>query len=286
MRYANKLFFIIFSLFLSFVFFAGCNSDTIVDPGNIVSVAPPTSVDLLVDAIPGGSSYALITWNASVDESQSDFKGYRITTYALNSSNVITSTKKNELVPKTSHTNQVNSIQAGTRYISYIVSELNDGTKSDSVATKIYGGVFFNTDGVIDEFSTTNTNAESGYGWNVSAGAGTQYAFTSGNSAAIDVHMRFLGVLKFYSPNKYLTGGKSTLFGVVGTGQDAFNETTLDEPTFSEVDVVNGQVYLIKTQENNYIKIWVKGIVQNGGIYTVTFDYKVQPIVNLRLVKK
>ncbi len=96
------------------------------------------------------------------------------------------------------------------------------------------------------------------------------------------------GGLKFNSPknNINLSGAKTTLFGMVGTGQDAFEQTTLDEPTFSVLDVANKTVYLIKTKEGNYIKVWVKEIDFANNINTAYFDYKVQPIVDLKLVKK
>ncbi len=268
---------------------SSCTSDTATNPQPAESsVAPPTNVDLLVDAVTvGGGSYALIFWKPSTDESKADFNGYRIITYTLNSSNAITGTYSNNLVPKSTHTQTVSSILRGTRYISYVRSELTDGTKSDSVATKIYGGVYYGNDGVVDEFSNT-ASTKSGYGWNVSSGAGKQYSLTNTNASSIDMYMGNDTGLKFNSPknNVNLSGAKTTLFDVVGTGQDAFDQTTLDEPTFSVADVVADQVYLIKTQEGNYIKVWVKSISLANNINTAHFDYKVQPIVNLKLVKK
>ena len=275
-------------LLITLLLIPGCTSDTSTNPQPAASVAPPTNIDLLVDAVTvGGGSYALISWNPSTDESKSDFKGYRINTYIVNSSNAITGTFSSDLVPKSTHTQTVNSILRGTRYISYVRAELTDGTKSDSVATQIYGGVYYNNDGVVDEY-TTGTSTKSGFGWNVSSGAGNQYSLTSANATSIDLYMVYSGGLKFNSPknNINLSGAKTTLFGIVGTGQDAFDQTTLDEPTFSVVDVAADQVYLIKTQEGNYIKIWVKSIGFTNNVNTAYFDYKVQPIVNLKLVKK
>ncbi len=83
---------------------SGCKADTIVDPGAVASVNPPTNIDLLVDAVTvGGGSYAIITWNPSADETKSRFNGYRIITYILNSSNTITGTFSNDLVSKSTH---------------------------------------------------------------------------------------------------------------------------------------------------------------------------------------
>lgn len=278
------------SLFLLFLFAASlafiggdCGTNTTEPPP--VFVEPPSNVDLIVDANPGGNSFALVSWEASTDEGQTDFKGYRIITYVLNSSNVIASTLSNSLIPKNSHTATINSIGRGTKYISYLFSELEDGTRSDSVATKIYGGIFYNDDGVIDEFSQSST--ESGYGWNSNAGIGTQYSFTQTNAPAIDMHLRVQGgILKFFSPIKFLQGGKNTLFSDIGTGQDAFGKTDLDEPEFDEITVVDDHVYLLKTQENNYIKIWISRIDVVNGLNKVYFEYKVQPIINLRVLKR
>ncbi len=266
----------------------GCKTDTLVNPPPAQSsVAPPTNIDLLVDALPvGGGSYALITWDPSTSESVSGFNGYRITTYVLDANNHITSTLSNDLVSKSTHTKTINSILRGTKYISYVRAELTNGAKSDSVATKIYGGVYYGKDGVIDEYKESNASAESGYGWNTSVGSGMQYSFLTSNAASIDIHMRYEGRLKFYSPHDYLPGGKTTLYSVIDTGQAAFDQTNLDEPTFSVIDVAANTVYLIKTQEGYYIKIWVKAINFANNINTAYFDYKVQPIVDLRLVKK
>lgn len=269
---------------LSFAFIGGdCGTQTTAPP---VTVLPPSNVDLTVDAIPGGNSYALVSWDPSSDEGTSDFKGYRISTYVLDASNNILSTHSNSIVPKNTHVATINSVTRGTKFISYVSSELNDGTKSDSVATKIYGGVYYNNDGVIDEYSVSSQTS-SGYGWNSSAGIGTQYAFTQSNAPAIDIHMRVQGgILKFFSPVKFLQGGKTTLFSDIDSGQVAFSKTELDDPEFDEINVVNDHVYLLKTQENNYIKVWVKRIDVVNNLNTAYFDYKVQPITNLRIVKR
>lgn len=286
--FKSKSLIISLSIFVTAVLIlSGCKADTSVGPHTSpVTVDPPTNIELLVDAVAGGGSYALITWDPSASEGVSGFNGYRIITYILDTNNNITSTFKNDLVSKNTHTETLNNILRGTRYISFVRAELTDGTKSDSVATKIYGGVYYNNDGVIDEFTPGVSSAKSGYGWNTDVGSGTQYSFTTSNAASIDIHMRYEGGLKFYSPVNYLTGGKTTLYSVVDTGQAAFGQTTLDEPTFSVVEVSANTVYLIKTQENYYIKIWIKSISQANNIYTAYFDYKVQPIVDLKLVKK
>ena len=282
------------SLIIILIFFtaaililSGCKSDSSVNAQPApTALNPPTNIDLLVDAVAGGNSYALISWDPSTDEGVSGFNGYRIITYILDANNQIASSFKNDLVSKNTHTETLNNILRGTRYISYVRAELTSGTKSDSVATKIYGGIYFNTDGIIDEYSPGSASAKSGYGWNTSVGNGEQYSFTTGNAASIDIHMRYEGRLKFYSPSNYLTGGKTTLYSVVDTGQAAFDQTTLDEPTFSVVDVAANTVYLIKTKEGYYIKVWVKEINFTNNINTAYFDYKVQPIVDLKLVKK
>jgi hypothetical protein len=276
-------------LAVSFSFIAGdCGTDS--DPQPPGTVAGPGSVSLTVDALPGGGSFAIISWTSSPDQGRSDFSHYRVVTYQANASGTPTSVfAEANNVPKTSSTQTVSSISRGTRYISYVQSVTTSGVRSDSVATEIYGGVYFNNNGMIDQFSS-NSAAQSGYGWDPNTGDGQQHSYVSANFAAIDLHMRedSGGNLRFYSPSAQ-GGSKTTLLGLVGGGQSSFDRTDLNEPTENNAQVVEDVVYLLKTQENNYIKVWVKSINQVVSVppYTnVEFEYKVQPIEGLRIVKR
>jgi len=270
------------------LFLIGCGSST--GPAPVV-VAPPTNVQLSLDAIQqGGISTATVTWTASTSENDANFSGYGVTTYQVDANNKIVSLFADQLVPKSTHAWIVNDIQRGVKYMTYVRSVLTDGTLSDSVATKVYGGVYFNNDGQIGDQDSQDGSILSAYGWNVNSGNGTAYALSESNAPSIDLYCRYKSGLYFYSPDQYLADGKATLFGLVGTGSDAFYQTNLSEPQYSSIEVSLDNVYLIKTKQGNYIKVWVTNIQTitnaNISIEVVSFEYKVQPIANLIMVKK
>jgi hypothetical protein len=279
-------------LFTSYLFMGGdCSTDTEPEPEPTPdTVAPPGSISLIVDAIPGGNSYALINWTASSSENRSDFKGYRVRTVSLNASGQIISVFEEREVSKTPRSYQVLSINRGTRYKTFLWAELNDGKKSDSLETKVYSGVYYNNNGVIDSYTSDPSNSKSGYGWNVNTGAGSQYSYTETNSGLIDINLRLLeNELFFFSPDVFNNLYKTTAFSLVGSGLQAFDETDLLEPSGSIIKVQLDNVYLIKTHEGYYIKIWIKAINPPSGnrnYFIVNFDYKVQPVEGLRLVKR
>lgn len=279
------------NLFTTLIFaliLLGCGSSTGPTP---VVVNPPSNVQISVDAIQqGGISSATVTWSGSTNENDANFSGYEITTYRLDANNKIVSQFSDKLVPQTTHAWIVNNIQRGVRYRTYIKSELNDGTLSDSVATAVYGGVYYNNDGQIGDQDSQDGSILSAYGWNVNSGNGTAYSLSDSNASSIDLYCRNNAGIYFYSPDQYLANGKSTLFGLIGTGQSAFDQTDLTEPQYSSIEVKLDNVYLIKTQQANYIKVWIKGKQSitnaNISIDVISFDYKVQPIANMRIVKK
>ncbi len=271
----------------SFAFIGGdCTTDS-ENPPIAGGVGAPANLTLTIDANPGGSSFAIISWDASANESDDNFRGYRISTYQLDSTNAVDTLLSSDQVSKTTRIHTVSDVQRNVRYRTYVVAELNDGSRSDSVATPVYGGIFYNNNGSIDEYMASGP-AESGYGWDVFTGAGTQYAYTAGNAANIDIHLRDdNGQLTFYSPNIQSPGTKTTLFRLIGTGDDAFDQTELEEPDQTSIAVNDDEVYLIRTDEGNYIKIWISQISDVGSpaYSNVRFEYKVQPIQGLRVLK-
>ncbi len=285
----NFIYGLILSIAAVLTFTGGDCGTNDANPQPAASVAAPTNVNLRVDAVSGGSSFAQISWSASADESNSNFKGYQITTYNVDDSNNVAEMFNTQSVDKNVHLYNVNSINKGSKYISYVYSMLADGTKSDSVATDIYGGVYFYNDAAIDEYTSSGA-AKSGFGWSAQNGFGQQYSYVQSNASNIDLHLRKVNDrLKFFSPDQYPPGEKSTKISLVGQGQSAFDNTNLDEPTAASVDVDSTNVYLLKTQEGYYVKIWVKtiGSVDDIPPYNhVVFDYKVQPISGLRILKR
>lgn len=281
-------------LAISFSFIGGdCGTDSDPTPPGGSSIAAVTNVNLRVDANPGGSSLAVVSWTKSADSSRSDFAGYVVKTYVVDSTGTIISQfGSTQNVPEGSNSQIVNSIQLGTLYRSFIWARLDDGSTSDSVGTQIYSGVFYNNDGSIDTYRTSGP-AASGFGWDIlfGGGLGLQLSFVPSNASQIDLHLRGESInnLMFHSPDGFLTGASTTKFSLIGQGQAAFDQTNLTEPTQDSIAVAVNNVYLLKTETNHYVKVWVKDITDVIVVppYTnVKFDYKVQTVAGLRIVKR
>jgi hypothetical protein len=283
----------LFIIAISFSFIGGdCSTDDN-DPEPPKAVAAPGSINFKVDANPGGgSSYAVISWTPSADENNADFRGYRVVTYVLNASNEISFIFNEQSLVDSIHSYTINSIDRNTKYKSTVQAELTNGTKSDALETPVYGGVYYSTNGSIDSY-TQSSNSLSGYGWNIQSGEGIQYIYTQTNSNLIDIHLRLTtgatqdSNLYFFSPDVFAGSFKSSKIDLVGIGQEAFDKSELKEPDRPSYIVTDESVYLLKTEEGNYIKIWVKDIDEVGSQYfNVKFEYKVQPIQDLRIVKR
>ena len=297
----KSLFLLLVISFLIFSLTGGdCGKQT-TGPVPVKTVASPQNVKVVLGATPLDSSitqnsYAVISWDASADENSPDFRGYRIITVELGSSNQVKLNLEEKALDKSVKTYTVNDIEPMKRYKTLVIAELTNGTRSDSVETPVYGGVYYNTNGSIDSYNSSS-NSQSGYGWDISTGEGTQYSFIQANSKKIDLHMReeSTGALFFKSPD-FLdellgTSYKYTKMDLIGYGQEAFDETIISKPDSlfrTEAPVSKDGVYLLKTQESNYIKVWVKNIEQTGNpaYFNVKFYYKVQPIVGLRILKR
>lgn len=297
MNFTKKLLTLIFVLTLYWSFTgADCSKSTEPEQPQTQAPNPPANVYVAVDAVAGGESFAIVSWDKSPQHDDQNFKGYIVVTYVVNQLGDPQSTFDSAFVSKIdSRKRVVQNIQRNVRYKSYVYAVNNDGKRSIPFGTVIYAGVYFG-EGVIDEFKLTGT-AKSGYGWNPSTGEGTQYSFGQSNYPFIDLHMRVdsaSNVLTFYSPNvkAAYTGARVTKFSIVSkTGQDGFDLVEdLEEPSLSAVSVVKDNVYLLKTQDSVYVKVWVKNIKTTGSgtdaYQTAEFEYKIQPITNLRVVKR
>ena len=282
-----KLFFPVIVVFLlSYLFIGGECSTNSDDPEPLPQpVAPPTDLSLNIGAnTGGGESFARISWTASIDEDKNDFRGYRITTYALNSSNEVSYIFEVRAINSSVTNYTVNSIGRNVKYKSLIHAELTDGTQSAFLETPIYAGIFYNNNGSIN--SHIDNNSLSCYGWDTQSGNGNQYLYIEGNSNLIDLHLRETsGTLFFYAPDFFENNFRSSKINLVGLGQNAFDETDLQEPDKTGIAISDESVYLLKTQEGNYIKIWIREIDEvQGQYFNVKFEYKVQPIQGLRIL--
>jgi hypothetical protein len=270
---------------LGYMFSGGdCGTDSD-DPPPATSVSAPTNVRVILDQ--ASNSFATLTWSPSPDQNRSDFKGYRVVTYRVDSAGAIISTfRVDENIPKTSNSQAINSIVPLTRYRSYVMAETNNNLRSDSVGSIIYAAVVTD-DGRIDEFQTTGA-AQSGFGFETLFGVGTQYPYTAENAGSIDLHLRADAgnALTFYSPSSQAPGSRVTTLGLIGSGQEAYDRSELDEPIAPSLVVINDNVYLLKLQSGHYVKLWVKEIQNTAGYRSVVFEYKLQPIENLRVLKR
>ncbi len=285
----KQLLFSLMFLIASYTFMGGdCNSNNNNDitAPTTNTVAPPASFTFNVDAVAGGDASVTFNWTDSPDENNSNFKGYRIITAEVDSNGNITSVLQEASRIK-NLTYSIDPLERGRRYKTYLCSELEDGTMSDSLETEIYAAVFYNTDGVIDSY-VPNSSTMSGFGWNISTGAGTPYSYTQGNASSIDLHMEEThDAPYFYTPNAFGGSFKLTRMKLIGSGQSGFDETNLHDADETILLAENDNVYLLKTEENYYVKIWIKSVEPPSltqDHFTIHFDYKVQPIKGLRVL--
>ncbi len=281
-------------IFILSIMFWACKENVTEPAQPTPAPNPPANVYVTVDAVAGGESFAIISWDKSPQHDDANFKGYLVVTYRVDNLGQPISKFDSVFIPKIeSRKRTLANIQRGIRYKTYVYAENQDGKRSTPFGSVIFAGVFYGT-GQIDEFKATGP-ARSGYGWNISTGAGTQYSFGSANYPNIDLHMRLENnVLTFFSPDVKAgsPGARKTKFSLVPkTKQEGFDLVeTLEEPTLSSISVVKDNVYLLKTQDSIYVKVWVKNIKTTGSgteaYQTAEFEYKLQPIVNMRVVKR
>jgi hypothetical protein len=254
-------------------------------------VGAPQNVKLKVGADSLGGSYAEVRWDASASHNLDEFKGYRVITYRVDESGNNLFLFENREVGKSLSHIILNIDRDTTLYRSFVSSEMNSGRNSDSVATAVYSGVYHRKDGGIDEY-IQGSLLESGFGFDIQNGSGQKYIFSQENELLIDLHLRpgEDTLLYFYSPDQFeLINARTTLIGIVGTGEEAFDNTELQEPSMSFAEVRVDNVYLLKTEDEYYIKIWVKSIVNIIDPFPykhVIFEYKVQPAKGLMLLKR
>jgi len=283
------LLFSFIALITSYTFMGGdcsTNNNNEITPPPTNTLEPPASFTFNVDAVAGGDASVTFNWTASPDANNSDFKGYRIITAEVDSNGSITSILQ-EVSRIKNLTYSIDPLERGRRYKTYLCAELEDGTLSDTLETEIYAAVFYNTDGVIDSY-VPNSSTMSGFGWDVLTGVGTPYSYTQGNASSIDLHMEETrDAPYFYSPKVFGDSFKLTRMKLIGSGQSGFDKVDLQEADETILPAENDNVYLLRTQENYYIKIWIKSVEPpslNHDHYTIHFDYKVQPIRGLRVL--
>lgn len=297
MKIFNVLLFFVVLTVSGMIFLEGCsNSDSgtnPVTPGG--GPAAPTDVKIVLSAISGGGSNARVSWTKSTDNTAGDFAGYQVITNKVDTTGKVLGLADSALVVKSDSAFHIVSLDPArdTRYQTKVYSVKGDGTRSQAAASVIFAGIYEYTNQTIDEYSAASATSKSGYGWDPFLGVGTQVSYNSGNASKIDLNMRMDGAaMKFFSPSNSkasLTNGHNTLLSLIGTGQGAYDKAEgLPEPSLTEIEITPDNVYLIKTQAGNYIKLWVKtlGKVSGNTYNTATFDYKLQPFAGLRVLKR
>lgn len=286
---------IILFVFSAIMFFSGCDEDS-TDPilGGGGDVEAPTNVKVTLDAPVGGGAYALITWNSSTDENDAEFTGYVVVTDSVNINGNPVGRFDSAFVAKTAaDLYTVTNITRGRLFKTLVYGVNNSGGISEAAQSLVYSGVYSGS-AEIDEFDAS-AEAQSAFGWDPATGLGTQYPYSSDNAGTIDIHVRDnAGTLTLYSPGAVPSGpispARVTQFALLGQGGDAYNLAVesyddLTEPTLSSIPVADENVYLIKTQDNIYIKLWVTDITETT-FSTVQFTYKVQPVSGLKILKR
>lgn len=297
MKLFSVLLFFAVILVSGLFFLQGCSKSDSgtnpVTPGG--APAAPTNVNVVLSAVSGGGSNAKVSWTKSTDNSSGDFAGYQVITNKVDTTGKTLGVADSALVVKSDSTFHIVNLDPSrnTRYQTNVYSVLGNGTRSQAASSVIYAGVYEFTNQTIDEYQAVGS-AKSGFGFDPYLGLGTQLAYNTDNATKIDLNLRMDtdGALKFFSPSSpkaQLTGGHDTKLSLIGTGQAAYDKAEgLAEPTLSEIAVTPDNVYLIKTQAGNYIKIWVKNVGKSSGnsFNTATFDYKLQPFAGLRVLKR
>jgi len=287
MKKIKSLFAFIFILSFAFIL-TSCDSDDSGTGPDDNSLNPPSNVKVKLNAVAGGSSIAQITWTSSTSEGNNNFKGYAVVTDSTDINGVRKGLVDSTFLDKSeSDFKNISSIERGKFYKTKIYSISVDNKKSSSVETIVYAGVYSNT-GTIDEYSPAYGSAQSGFARDVLCFGGTKLPFTSANFNKIDLHLRAVSEkLNFVSPKSIDGSARQTLYEEVpGTGQTAYDlSEELPEPTKTQIEVQADKVYLLKTQDNYYLKIWVKSI-NTGNYKTVNFEFKAQPINGFRVLKR
>lgn len=267
---------------------AGCDDNTDEPTGPQMTVEAPTNVKVALDAILGGGSFATITWSASASENMSDFQGYVVVTDSVTANGTRLGRFADSIRVSKSENKSVNivSIKRGQYYKSYVFAVMTNGQKSNAAQSITYAGVYADS-ASIDELSTSSS-AMSGFGWDRTFFSGTQYPFGSSYYQNIDMHLRQTGSdLSFVSPQSFGASHITLYSQLPGTGEEAFNSTeNLAEPNLTTMPVRQNTVYLLKTYDNYYIKVWVTSISQGGAFRTVNFLYKAQPIEGFKVLKR
>ncbi len=263
---------------------AGCGDDSSTNPPP--DFAAPTNV-----RVANGDQNITIRWDASTNESDSDFKRYNI--YRGTSSLIgVSEDQLDQLGYKVGTATSADrsfttTVANGTLYYFHVRGEKNDGTLSHPSDEKRGAGRLEGEGKIIFEFASTG---DSGFDFS----EGSVVALIETNPDRFDLTDIYLGTsdanddpgspLSLKSPEllERLNGGWSgKAAGLKFLGTDWSANTTTAEGFDDQVGLLTDAIYVIKTPLSNYVKLQVTSIDGTAGTRSITFRYAFQPTPNL-----
>lgn len=261
----------------------GCSDTTTTPPEEF---APPTNL-----VVSNGNEQIVVHWASSPDEASSDFKRYNIYRGATSLLNVDAGQLDQLGYRVGSVAAGVNSFSAtvanGTLYYFHVRAEKDNGDLSTTSNEVQAAGRPEGTGRILEEFAT---NEDSGFdfsqGNTVSLSQGNQNRFVLtdiylGTGAADDASTAALSLKSPALLVRLNAEWASHIASIkfLGTSWDV--NTTTETGFASQLDVLSGAVYAIKTPSGNYAKLEVDTISGSPGSRSITFRYSYQPTPNL-----
>lgn len=255
---------------------------------NTKEIAPPKIISMYM-RFNNGAPEAVIYWSPSLDEEFKDFYGYTAITYVVSKEGEKGFPVGLSFLSKDEHSVIVKLDNKNMYLKTYVHATHVNNYLSPDAETYIYGYEILDS-GKIEEMSAA-PETKSAYGWNKS-GAGSQYVFSSAKTDSMDICcVRKDGQLSLYSPSAIENapaGARQTKF--LKFGKD-FWETVVSSPVElinDKVLISEGDIILLKNQDNYYIKLKIKSITPSGSnsYSTVAFDYRFQTVQGLRAAKQ
>lgn len=266
---------------------AGCGEDTEKPEEEF---APPTALRI----VGAGTDAIAISWGRSSDEGLGNFEGYIIywnansSLASLQPPNFPATAKSDTVLKGEPKSYTVQDLDQGTKYFIHVRAyksngDYSRGTNEIDAAPRPEG-----TGTIYEKAAPTGNN--SGFDFS----AGQSFSFVIENRDNIDIYLGTVntndsgGDLYLKSPDQVQSANdwssRASFIKDEGTADTRaeYDEvtTTTDSGWLKKAAVLLNHVYVIKTPENNYAKIWITAISGTSGTRTITFQWAFQPITN------
>ncbi len=254
------------------------------------TLAPPQNVRVEMN-FDNGYPEALVSWDPSPDENLKDLTAYEALTYQVTKDGEKRYSPGEGGAFGKKRSIKVKLRYKGAYYRTYIRSLHANGyyVSQTEAASCIYGYEILDS-GQVDEMSLAR-EAKSAYGWN-NSGAGSQYVFNSANANSIDICcVKEDSLFILSSPaavQNAPAGARQTKFLKLGADYWETVAAIPADPIYNKTAVSEGDVILLKTQDDYYIKLKIKKISAAGSspYSTIAFDYRFQTMQGLRAAKQ